>query len=151
MLASFKRATTKWDTDLNQSHQVFIPVLHAKCSGMTCGHTTARCSPFPSFSRWAARAWLTTTSPCRAESSRETPQLNPCWNIRASVPLAPAACLSNGARPSPSSSSIFQRQSQRLGNTLSAHRGPIWQSNTWEGAFTYAQVRTRRETPGLQH
>lgn len=79
-------------------------------------------------------------------SSRAAARPHSCTPAGISEHLSPpAARLSNSARPSSSSSSIFQRLSQRLGNTLSSHTEPIWQSNTWEGVFTDSPAHTRRE------
>lgn len=67
---------------LVEPHLVSL-LLKEKRSNMTGG--VYLCSPL-SISHWAAQAWLTRKSPRQAENSSETPQLNPCWNIRASIP-----------------------------------------------------------------
>lgn len=130
---------------LVEPHLVSL-LLKEKRSNMTGG--VYLCSPL-SISHWAAQAWLTRKSPRQAENSSETPQLNPCWNIRASIP-PPAARLSNSARPSSTSTPAFQRQRWCLGNALRLHPGPICQSNTWEGILASYQVHSRREAPALQ-
>lgn len=70
---------------LVEPHLVSL-LLKEKRSNMTGG--VYLCSPL-SISHWAAQAWLTRKSPRQAENSSETPQLNPCWNIRASIPPPP--------------------------------------------------------------
>lgn len=125
---------------LVEPHLVSL-LLKEKRSNMTGG---AYLCSLPSISHWATQAWLTRKSPRQAENSYETPQLNPCWNIRASVP--PAARLSNSARPSSTSTTAFQRQRRCLGNALWLHPGPICQSNTWEGILAFYQAHPRRET-----
>lgn len=81
------------------------------------------------------------SNPTKAQTEPRDPAAkNPCWNITASVPTP----LRLVFQTSSSSGSIFQRQPQRLGNTLSLHLQPICWSNTWEGAFAHSAVHSRR-------
>lgn len=94
-------------------------LLKEKGSSVTGGAHLCGCLLFPTETQ---RHDSPESPPRRAENGYETPQLNPCWNIRASVPPPPpppppppTARLSNSTRPSSTSTADFSKASADAG------------------------------------